>query len=84
MKLSEFEWAREIAPGFALVLRWPRVNVWPYLYAQCWRRSLTFRPVFVEKSFGPELMGAPALTPVATKKKKPKAAAKRVVFLEEI
>ena len=85
MRFSEFETAREIAPGFALVLRWPRVNIWPYLYAQFWRWSLTFRPVFAEKLFGPELMDPKPAAPAPAKKaKKAKASAKRVVFLEEI
>lgn len=79
MQLREFEWAREIAPGFALVLRWPRVNVWPYLHAQFWTWSLTFRPMFAEKVFGPELVEPPAAKP-----KRPRRAAKRVVMLDEI
>lgn len=83
MRLTEFETAREIAPGFALVLRWPRVNVWPYLHAQFLYWSMTFRPMFAEKTYGPELV-APAKKPAAKKTAKPKSAPKRIVFLEEL
>jgi hypothetical protein len=48
MRLSEWQTAREIVPGFCVLIRWPRVSFWPWVHVQFWRWSLTFRSAWSE------------------------------------
>jgi hypothetical protein len=55
MRLSEWETARELIPGFCVLIRWPRVSFWPWVHVQFWKWSLTFRSAWPETTLDDEV-----------------------------